>query len=96
MTDELVRSGTEPTGSAATHGAPAESDRNGLDLSPNGPLPPHDVHLVDMLAHFNRENVPERRPHAKGSAAFGQFETTEDVSGHTKAALFQPGGRREC
>src|SRR5690606_11615579 len=77
--------------SSMTHGAPAESDRNSLSLSPNGPLLLHDVHLVETLAHFNRENVPERRPHAKGSGAFGRFETTEDVSRFTKAALFQPG-----
>ena len=51
----------------------------------------HDHHLVETLAHFNRMNVPERRPHAKGSGAFGIFETTEDVSAYTKAALFQPG-----
>ena len=43
------------------------------------------------MAHFNRERVPERNVHAKGSGAFGTFETTEDVSQYTKAALFQPG-----
>ncbi len=43
------------------------------------------------MAHFNRERVPERNVHAKGSGAFGVFETTEDVSQYTKAALFQPG-----
>ena len=43
------------------------------------------------MAHFNREKTIERQPHAKGSGAFGTFETTEDVSAYTKAALFQPG-----
>ena len=80
----------QPTGSTTTHGAPTESDRNSLSLSPNGPLLLHDVHLVDTLAHFNRENVPERRPHAKGSGAFGEFVVTDDVSKYTKASLFQP------
>ena len=51
----------------------------------------HDVHLVETLAHFNRERVPERNPHAKGSGAFGVLKTTEDVSRYTKAALFQKG-----
>ncbi len=74
-----------------SNGAPADSDRNSLSLSPNGPLLLHDVHLVDTLAHFNRENVPERRPHAKGSGAFGEFRVTDDVSRYTEAAVFQPG-----
>ncbi len=89
--NELAHNTTDPSGSTTTHGAPAESDRNSLSLSPNGPLLLHDVHLVDTLAHFNRENVPERRPHAKGSGAFGEFKVTNDVSSYTKAALFQPG-----
>ena len=89
--NELIYEGSSPTGSAMSNGAPSESDRNSLSISPNGPLLLHDVHLVETLAHFNRENVPERRPHAKGSGAFGTFEVTEDVSRYTKAALFQPG-----
>ncbi len=93
MTDDhdLIHDGTDPSGSSMSNGAPAESDRNSLSLSPNGPLLLHDVHLVDTLAHFNRENTPERRPHAKGSGAFGRFRVTEDLSRYTKAAVFQPG-----
>src|SRR5690606_27144722 len=72
-------------------GAPAPSDRNSLSVGANGPLLLHDVQLIENLAHFNRENIPERRPHAKGSGAFGTFVTTEDVSQYTKAALFQKG-----
>lgn len=79
------------TGSTTQAGIPAVSDRNSLTVGPNGPIVLHDHHLVETLAHFNRMNVPERRPHAKGSGAFGEFETTEDVSRYTKAALFQPG-----
>ncbi len=79
------------TGSTTQAGIPAVSDRNSLTIGPNGPILLHDHHLVETLAHFNRMNVPERRPHAKGSGAFGEFETTEDVSQYTKAALFQPG-----
>lgn len=79
------------TGSATTGGSPAESDRNSLSVGSNGPLLLHDNHLVETLAHFNRENIPERRPHAKGSGAFGEFEVTNDVSAYTKAAVFQPG-----
>ncbi len=87
--------GAQPTGSTMSNGAPAVSDRNSLSVGTDGPLLLHDVHLVETLAHFNRTNVPERRPHAKGSGAFGHFETTEDVSQYTKAALFQKGAKTE-
>ncbi|MBR7742064.1 catalase [Phycicoccus sp. BSK3Z-2] len=80
-----------PTGSTMANGAPAESDEHSLSLSPDGPLLLHDVHLLDTLAHFNRENIPERKPHAKGSGAFGRFECTEDVSRYTKASVLQQG-----
>jgi catalase len=77
------------TGSTTASGAPSQSDRNSLSVGRDGPLLLHDVHLVETLAHFNRERVPERNPHAKGSGAFGVFVTTEDVTRYTKAALFQ-------
>src|SRR5699024_2466128 len=76
--------------STSGSGALVASDRNSLSVGSNGPLLLHDVHLVETLAHFNRERVPERNPHAKGSGAFGNFRTTEDVSAYTKAGLFQP------
>ncbi len=78
-------------GSTTQTGAPAPSDRNSLTLGPDGPMLLHDHHFLDQMAHFNRERVPERNVHAKGSGAFGVFETTEDVTAYTKAALFQPG-----
>lgn len=78
-------------GSTTGSGAPAVSDRNSLSVGPNGPLVLHDAHFLEQMAHFNREKVPERQPHAKGSGAFGVFETTEDLSAYTKAALFQKG-----
>ena len=77
--------------STRQNGANAESDRNSLTVGPNGPIMLHDVQLVETLAQFNRERVPERNPHAKGSGAFGEFEVTEDVSQYTRAAVFQPG-----
>ena len=84
--NEALSNGGSTTGS----GAPAQSDRNSLTVGPNGPILLHDHHFVEQMAHFNRERVPERNVHAKGSGAFGVFETTEDVSRYTKAALFQP------
>src|SRR5690554_8175189 len=84
------------TGHSTTgSGAPAPSDRNTLSVGPNGPLLLHDVHFLEQMTHFNREKVPERQPHAKGGGAFGVFETTEDVSMYTKAALFRKGARTE-
>lgn len=82
-------------GSTTGAGAPAVSDRNSLTIGSNGPIVLHDVHFLEQMAHFNREKVPERQPHAKGSGAFGVFETTEDVSAYTKAALFQSGAKTD-
>jgi catalase len=82
-------------GSTTGAGAPAPSDRNSLTVGTNGPLLLHDVHFLEQMAHFNREKVPERQPHAKGAGAFGIFEVTDDVSRYTKAALFQPGASTE-
>ena len=83
------------TGSTTGSGAPAPSDRNSLSIGPDGPVLLHDVHFLEQMAHFNREKVPERQPHAKGSGAFGRFETTADVSRWTKAALFRKGATTE-
>ena len=81
-----------PTGaSTRLNGAPVESDAHSLTVGNDGPIVLHDVHLVEQLAHFNRERVPERTPHAKGSGAFGAFTVTGDVTAYTSAAPFQPG-----
>ncbi|MFH5822709.1 catalase [Georgenia sp. AZ-5] len=94
-TNGALPTGNRGTGSTTDFGAPAVSDRNSLSVGSNGPLLLHDVRLVETLAHFNRERVPERNPHAKGAGAFGVFETTEDVSRYTKAALFQKGAKTD-
>ena len=83
------------TGSTMSTGAPAPSDRNSLTVGRDGPIVLHDVHFLEQMAHFNREKVPERQPHAKGGGAFGFFETTEDVSAYTKASMFQPGAKTD-
>ncbi|ROR10097.1 catalase [Erwinia sp. JUb26] len=72
-------------------GNPVASDEHSLSVGPDGPLLLHDHYLIEQMANFNRERIPERQPHAKGSGAFGHFEVTEDISRFTKAALFQPG-----
>jgi catalase len=76
-------------------GAPVASDEFSLTVGPDGPILLQDQYLIEQMANFNRERIAERQPHAKGSGAFGVFETTEDVSPYTRAALFQPGVRTE-
>src|SRR6201986_5528230 len=76
-------------------GAPVASDEFSLTVGPDGPVLRQEQYLIEQMANFNRERSPERQPHAKGSGAFGVFETTEDVSAYTQAALFQPGVRTE-
>jgi catalase len=77
--------------STTESGAPRESDAHSLSVGADGPLLLHDVALVEKLARFDRERVPERSPHAKGSGAFGELEITHDVSAYTKADFLQPG-----
>ena len=72
-------------------GIPVQSDEHSLTISPDGPIVLNDHYLIEQMANFNRERIPERQPHAKGSGAFGYFDTTADVSRYTKAGLFQPG-----
>ncbi|MFZ0089457.1 MAG: catalase [Solirubrobacteraceae bacterium] len=76
-------------------GIPVASDEHSLTVGRDGPILLQDQYLLEQMANFNRERIPERQPHAKGSGAFGHFETTEDVSAYTRAALFQPGVRTE-
>ena len=51
----------------------------------NGPLLLQDFHLIDQLAHFDRERIPERVVHAKGAGAYGEFEVTHDSKYHFRA-----------
>ncbi len=81
----------KPARTTTDGGAPVASDEFSLTVGPDGPILLQDQYLIEQMANFNRERIPERQPHAKGSGAFGVFETTEDVSGYTRAALFQPG-----
>ena len=78
----------KPTTSDA--GIPVASDEYSLTVGPDGPILLQDHYLIEQMANFNRERIPDRQPHAKGSGAFGYFEVTKDVSAYTKAAVFQP------
>ena len=72
-------------------GIAAPSDEFSQSVGPNGPLLLQDHYLIQKMAQFNRERVPERVVHAKGGGAYGVFEATEDVSQYTKAGLFTKG-----
>jgi catalase len=76
-------------------GTPVASDAHSLTTGPDGVVALHDRYLVEKLAQFARERIPERIVHAKGGGAFGEFVVTEDVSRFTKAAVFQPGAKTE-
>ena len=76
-------------------GAPVASDEHSLTIGADGPIVLHDHYLIEQMANFNRERIPERQPHAKGAGAFGYFEVTKDVSAYTRAAVFQPGTRTD-
>ena len=74
-------------------GIPAPSDSHSLTIGPDGPILLQDHYLIQKMAQFNRERVPERVVHAKGAGAHGFFEVTEDVSQFTKADLFNGVGK---
>ena len=84
---------TDPT--TTQTGTPVSSDDHSLTAGNDGVTALHDRYLVEKLAQFNRERIPERIVHAKGGGAFGTFEVTEDVSRYTHAAVFQPGASTE-
>jgi catalase len=75
-------------------GIPAPSDEYSLSVGPSGPLLLQDHYLIQKMAQFNRERVPERVVHAKGSGAFGYFEVTADVTQWTSAAFLKQVGKR--
>jgi catalase len=75
-------------------GAPVADNQNSRSAGPRGPLLLDDFHLVEKLAHFNREVIPERRVHAKGSGAYGTLTVTRDMTGYTSAKLFEAVGKQ--
>ncbi len=75
-------------------GAPVADNQNSRSAGPRGPVLLDDFHLIEKLAHFNRENIPERRVHAKGSGAYGTFTVTRDITRYTRAKLFEADGKQ--
>jgi len=75
-------------------GIPVADNQNSLSAGPRGPLLLQDFHLIEKLQHFNRERIPERVVHAKGSGAYGTFTVTHDIRAFTKANLFGEVGKK--
>lgn len=75
-------------------GAPVAENQNSMTAGPRGPMLLQDVWFLEKLAHFDREVIPERRMHAKGSGAFGEFVVTHDITCYTKAAVFSEVGKK--
>ncbi len=75
-------------------GMPVSDDLNTMTAGKKGPALIQDVHLVEKLAHFDRERIPERVVHAKGAGAYGYFEVTHDVTKYTRAKFLSEVGKR--
>ena len=75
-------------------GIPIADNQNSLTAGPRGPLLMADHQLMERMAHFNRERVPERVVHAKGAGAYGTLHITGDISRYTRAKLFSKVGNQ--
>ncbi|MFA5290270.1 MAG: catalase, partial [Candidatus Izemoplasmatales bacterium] len=75
-------------------GSPVYDNENSMTAGKRGPLLLQDVWYLEKLAHFDREVIPERRMHAKGSGAFGVFTVTHDITQYTKAKIFSEIGKK--
>ena len=80
-----------------TAGVPVVDNQNAVTAGPRGPMLLQDIWFLEKLAHFDREVIPERRMHAKGSAAYGSFTVTHDIRQYTRARIFsQVGKKTDC
>ncbi|MFT4103086.1 MAG: catalase [Burkholderiaceae bacterium] len=84
-----MHSATPPTAPMTTAaGAVVAENQNSLTAGERGPVLLQDFWLIEKLAHFDRERIPERVVHAKGSGAYGSFRVTHDISRYSKASVF--------
>jgi len=75
-------------------GAPVANNNHVMTAGPRGPMLMQDVWFQEKLASFDREVISERRMHAKGSGAFGNFIVTHDISKYSKAKIFSEVGKK--
>jgi len=101
---ETVQETTQGTVNAATpqcltadNGRPVADNQNVQTAGQRGPMVLQDPWFLEKLAHFDREVIPERRMHAKGSGAYGTFTVTHDITKYTRASIFSAVGKKtEC
>ena len=87
----------QPPQLTTSAGNPVADNQNSITAGSHGPLLLQDYQLIEKLAHQNRERIPERTVHAKGSGAFGTLTITHDITRFSKAGVFaQPGKKTEC
>src|SRR5450755_483162 len=84
----------DPKKLTTTSGIPIGDNQNSLTAGPRGPVLMQDFHLLEKMAHFNRERIQERVVHAKGSGAFGTFTVTRDITKYTTASVFAKVGKQ--
>ncbi|XP_052871390.1 catalase-like, partial [Anopheles cruzii] len=84
----------DKTKCTTSNGAPVGTHSATVTAGPRGPVLLQDVHLIDELAHFDRERIPERVVHAKGAGASGYFEVTHDITRYCAAKLFETVGKK--
>lgn len=79
------------------NGRPIADNQNIQTTGVRGPVLLQDPWYTEKIAHFDREVIPERRMHAKGSGAFGTFTVTNDITEFTRASIFSEVGKKtEC
>ncbi|MCK1970433.1 catalase [Franconibacter pulveris 1160] len=81
-------------GLTTASGAPVAHNNNSMTAGRRGPMLLQDVWFLEKLAHFDREVIPERRMHAKGSGAYGTFTVTRDITDFTRAKIFSQIGKK--
>merc|ERR1711899_585070 len=92
--ENFRRSNRNPGTLTTGAGCPVGDKTNSMTVGSRGPILLQDHVLIDELAHFDRERIPERVVHAKGAGAFGYFEVTHDISKYCKAAIFSEVGKQ--
>lgn len=78
----------------AENGRPIADNQNVQTAGARGPITTHGPWYLEKIAHFDREVIPERRMHAKGSGAFGRFTVTDDITDFTRASIFSEIGKQ--
>jgi catalase len=94
MKDKNERNENKQKKMTTAFGAPVSNDDDIKTAGKRGPLLMEDIWFLEKLAHFDREVIPERRMHAKGSGAYGTFTVTNDITKYTKANLFSAVGKK--